>query len=210
MIAYITIPEPCHENWQAMTPNEQGRHCAQCCKTVIDFSGWEQQEILYYLKAHQSDHVCGRFRNDQLNTPIPAPETFVLQLSQTPLSIIKKIAAIFLFVFGLMSASCNTPQTSAVQHKPDSLKQTTTPADTIDKMIMGGMGVTVPAHTDSTIAEAIFVPPIIVKEPIEEEAGEPIDYGHTGGAPVVQEVYTTGVTADTAAAPFNIPIDSTK
>jgi len=118
MIAYITIPEPCHEDWQRMTPNEQGRHCALCCKTVVDFSNWEPQEILFYLSANQADQVCGRFRNNQLNIPIPTPDTFVWQLSQTPLSLLKKIAAIFLFVFGLMTASCNDPVQQAVTPAP--------------------------------------------------------------------------------------------
>ena len=32
------IPEPCHENWNKMTPQEQGRHCAVCSKVVVDFT----------------------------------------------------------------------------------------------------------------------------------------------------------------------------
>ncbi len=34
----LSIPKPCHEDWAAMTPNEQGRHCAVCAKTVTDFT----------------------------------------------------------------------------------------------------------------------------------------------------------------------------
>lgn len=32
----ITIPKPCHQNWDKMTPNEQGRFCNSCAKTVVD------------------------------------------------------------------------------------------------------------------------------------------------------------------------------
>ncbi|THU40643.1 T9SS type A sorting domain-containing protein [Niastella caeni] len=62
----LQIPEPCHENWQNMTPQEQGRFCGACQKTVVDFSLMTDQEVMnYFLKA---DHnVCGRFANDQLN-----------------------------------------------------------------------------------------------------------------------------------------------
>jgi len=62
----LNIPEPCHENWQQMTPREQGRFCGSCQKTVVDFSMMSDQEVLnYFLKA---DHkVCGRFAEDQLD-----------------------------------------------------------------------------------------------------------------------------------------------
>jgi carboxypeptidase-like protein/type IX secretion system substrate protein len=62
----LHIPEPCHENWQNMTPQAQGRFCGSCQKTVVDFSVMTDKEILeYFSKASQ--HVCGRFSNDQLN-----------------------------------------------------------------------------------------------------------------------------------------------
>lgn len=63
---HLSIPEPCHENWQNMTPNEQGRHCMSCQKTVVDFSLMSDQEILRYISTAGSQ-VCGRFADDQLN-----------------------------------------------------------------------------------------------------------------------------------------------
>lgn len=62
----LSIAEPCHENWQNMTPQEQGRFCGSCRKTVVDFTMMSDQEVLnYFLKA---DHnVCGRMAEDQLN-----------------------------------------------------------------------------------------------------------------------------------------------
>ncbi|AEV96812.1 hypothetical protein Niako_0414 [Niastella koreensis GR20-10] len=70
----LNIPEPCHENWQNMTPQEQGRFCGSCQKVVVDFSVMTDKEVLeYFSKASQQ--VCGRFANDQLNKELTAPPT---------------------------------------------------------------------------------------------------------------------------------------
>lgn len=61
----VYIPKPCHEDWENMTPNERGAHCAVCCKTVVDFSRKSPEEIRDYLIAKQGEKVCGRFRADQ-------------------------------------------------------------------------------------------------------------------------------------------------
>ncbi len=119
----IQIPKPCHEDWNRMTPNEQGRHCAQCAKTVVDFTGWQPAEIIFYLKMNAG--ACGRFRNDQLDVALPSPEDFVQEIVRMPFSFIKRIAAIFLFVFGLMAGiSCHQPQVKYGQREPTLLGDT--------------------------------------------------------------------------------------
>ncbi|WP_299335534.1 carboxypeptidase-like regulatory domain-containing protein [uncultured Psychroserpens sp.] len=61
----IKIPEPCHEDWNTMTPNQKGRHCASCQKTVHDFTSKTDESI---VKALQSGgNLCGRFKSTQLN-----------------------------------------------------------------------------------------------------------------------------------------------
>lgn len=67
---FISIPKPCNENWNTMTPQEQGRHCAQCNITVQDFSTMSNEEILQYLK-HNTAHICARVREDQLQNTKP-------------------------------------------------------------------------------------------------------------------------------------------
>lgn len=61
------ISNPCHENWDAMTPQSGGRHCDECDKTVIDFTGLTNDEISTYLTQHAGEKICGRFSSDQLN-----------------------------------------------------------------------------------------------------------------------------------------------
>ncbi len=101
----ITIPTPCNEDWNSMTPKDQGRHCSSCAKTVVDFTSWQPQEILLHFKSNKN--VCGRFTADQLNEPIPTQEDFVKQISYFNISMVKKMAAIFLFAFMIGASSCN-------------------------------------------------------------------------------------------------------
>jgi len=68
---YLQIPEPCRENWDAMSPVEQGRFCNSCNKQVVDFSAMTDKEILKVL-SQQSGSTCGRFVSDQLNKPLVA------------------------------------------------------------------------------------------------------------------------------------------
>lgn len=64
----ISIPEPCHESWAAMTPTQKGRHCDSCAKEIIDFST-ESNEYLF-KRISKGEHLCGRFRKDQLDTKL--------------------------------------------------------------------------------------------------------------------------------------------
>src|SRR4051812_48057196 len=68
----LTIPEPCHENWDAMTRFEKGRHCASCRKTVIDFSQMSDRQLIEFIKK-AGNHVCGNFYPDQLNRQYYVP-----------------------------------------------------------------------------------------------------------------------------------------
>jgi hypothetical protein len=63
----IVIPEPCHENWNEMTPKENGRFCMSCSKTVVDFTSMLPEEIQHFFIQNQNNRVCGRFKNEQLN-----------------------------------------------------------------------------------------------------------------------------------------------
>lgn len=61
----INITEPCHEDWNAMTPKAKGRHCAVCEKTVTDFTTTTDENIIKTLESNAK--LCGRFKSTQLN-----------------------------------------------------------------------------------------------------------------------------------------------
>lgn len=68
----ITIPKPCHENWNGMTPEAQGRFCHSCQKSVIDFTQWPDRSIAE--KIHSGGNLCGRFLNSQPDRELIVPK----------------------------------------------------------------------------------------------------------------------------------------
>lgn len=102
----LSIPKPCHEDWAGMTPNEQGRHCVVCAKTVTDFTQMSDEEIKqFFLNRKEGESTCGRFTNKQLNQitiELPANIYYI------PMPLWKKFLAASLIIFGTTLFSCNT------------------------------------------------------------------------------------------------------
>ncbi len=70
----LSVPKPCHENWDAMTATEKGKFCGSCNKQVIDFSTMSDRELAQFFKKPSTGSVCGRFMNDQLDRQIEIPK----------------------------------------------------------------------------------------------------------------------------------------
>jgi CarboxypepD_reg-like domain len=66
----LKVAEPCHEDWQNMSPNAKGRHCQSCAKTVVDFSIMTDAEIVSFFK-NKPQNVCGRFTTQQIEKSYP-------------------------------------------------------------------------------------------------------------------------------------------
>lgn len=63
----LTIPKPCSEDWNSFTPTTTGKFCGSCQKNVIDFTKATDDEIIAFI-SKKPEHVCGRFRTDQLKS----------------------------------------------------------------------------------------------------------------------------------------------
>jgi len=70
----LTIPEPCSETWNNMTPVAGGSFCGSCQKTVTDFTNMTDDELITFLQRKPKS-VCGRFHPQQLKTYIIPEQT---------------------------------------------------------------------------------------------------------------------------------------
>ena len=111
----ISVPKPCHEDWNKMTPNDKGRFCDNCSKTVVDFSKMTDAEIKSYLIAQEGKRVCGHFRKSQLESitiNIPAQVLF----SQTQFRKIFLLALLFTMGTTLLSCSDNAGNKQKIEN----------------------------------------------------------------------------------------------
>ncbi len=96
----VTIPKPCSENWEQMTPAEQGRFCSSCQRTIIDFTTFTDKELSQFLAGNKGK-VCGMFQTAQLDRQLIAPVPAAMRSTWT-----KRIAAtLFLFNTAFSAAS---------------------------------------------------------------------------------------------------------
>lgn len=99
----VTIPKPCHENWSTMTPEEKGRFCQVCSKSVRDFTNASDQEIIDDLS--QNPNICANFRVDQLDRNLSY-------------SFLNSLFAKFAVGFVLTSGGLVAAQTQSQPHHP--------------------------------------------------------------------------------------------
>jgi hypothetical protein len=61
---HLPIADPCHEDWDAMDPQQQGRFCGKCTKHVHDLSAMTQDEADALLRQRAGSRICVRYEHD--------------------------------------------------------------------------------------------------------------------------------------------------
>ena len=107
----LTIPEPCHEDFNKMTPTERGAFCSKCQIDTFDFRDLSNMEINQILLKHKNDHLCGQFTNAQLKSLNKEFETWKNQQTKTFRS---KFMLALLLVFGLSLFSCEEEESEVI------------------------------------------------------------------------------------------------
>ncbi len=153
----LTVPTPCHENWNNFTPTQKGKFCGACQKEVIDFTTWTDDEIKQYFK-HSKQTTCGRFKQHQLKT---------YPVTQTNKSHSAWAAFVaFLMLLGHEKAGAQTttvtPQEEVIkQNKTKLHKEIETPItisgvvlDEADSLGLPGVNIVRKGFADGTVTDA--------------------------------------------------------
>ena len=144
----ITIPKPCHEDWNKMTPDQKGAFCGSCQKSVYDFTKKTDEEVGLILAANEGKKICGRFNSTQLNTPIDLNiPIYDLPKNISPL---RAFAMAALLVFGTILFSCEgmegqtvgklkfIPKTEVTAKEENKVPVTNTNKKEFPPQVMGG------------------------------------------------------------------------
>ncbi|KAB1065574.1 carboxypeptidase-like regulatory domain-containing protein [Salibacter halophilus] len=70
----LKIGTPCNESWEKMTGGELERFCSRCSKSVTDFTGMTDQQIIKMITDERSKNICGKLSNNQLNRVYRRPD----------------------------------------------------------------------------------------------------------------------------------------
>lgn len=97
--------KPCNVGWSQMTPEEKGKHCSLCSKTVVDFSQMNKEKIQLELKNYfqKGESICGHFAAkdvDEIVVEVP------IQLLSQKMNFSKRFALALLVVMGTSLISC--------------------------------------------------------------------------------------------------------
>ena len=175
----ITIPKPCHEDWNKMTPNDNGRFCGSCSKNVVDFTNMLPDEIQVYFQKHSN--VCGRFKNSQLDSlTIQIPNRVLYsQTHYHKMFLLALFIAMGTTLFSCADKNGNKQKIDKVEVVEDSIKASHT--------TMGMKMAPLPKSNDSLHSPQLK--DIKPTPPIKTEEVEPIESFTTGD--IVMEPYPT-------------------
>lgn len=101
----VRIPKPCHEDWQKMTPNQKGKFCDLCEKTVVDFTDKSEIVIQDFLNQNKDKKICGHFYKQQLTTVNIEIPTIIFQKQY---SYTRTFALALLVTMGTALLSCKS------------------------------------------------------------------------------------------------------
>lgn len=155
----LTVPTPCHEDWNNFTLTQKGKFCGACQKEVIDFTVWTDDEIKQFFKR-SSQATCGRFKQNQL-------KTYQETVTTTKTSSAWAAFVAFLMLLGHETAeaqnSTATPQEEIIKENKDKSPKEVKAAyitvsgsvlDDVDSLGLPGVNIVRKGFADGTVTDA--------------------------------------------------------
>lgn len=131
---YLSIADPCHEDWNKMTPFEQGRFCSSCQKNVVDFTMQTDEEIISFFNNYNGS-ACGRFNDEQLDRPIQKIEL------KPASSFLKYAAGLLLPAFLFATKARGQFKEQVGKQAPQQVCMPSASADGLQTLVLGGYSV---------------------------------------------------------------------
>ncbi|PWL31528.1 MAG: hypothetical protein DCO96_04835 [Fluviicola sp. XM-24bin1] len=152
----VTIKEPCSANWDEMKIGLISRHCAQCDKSVMDFTQMDRGEIIAYLLSNPSESTCGRMRRDQFDfkhEDIPVlVEAIRKHRPSNPFLIIALVS--------MSLASCSSEPTGEIKTPPAVIQQVDdNTGDKIDTTNVDPISDPIEDTTETIVKAPVPIPP---------------------------------------------------
>lgn len=74
----LTIPKPCHEDWETMDGDTQRRHCEACACTVVHLSSMTREAAIDTLGSARADkrRLCVRVQRDARGRVVTQTERY--------------------------------------------------------------------------------------------------------------------------------------
>jgi hypothetical protein len=136
----IQIPEPCTQDFSKMHPLPGGRYCDHCERTVVDFRGMTDREIVRIYQQRQG-RVCGIFKDNQLDRALPLPQ---VPKEGKPWAAIAALSSALLF--GTPASGQSTSERPVIQLAENNAKEKATDEGkvTIEGWVMDEKGEPIP------------------------------------------------------------------
>lgn len=135
----LTISTPCHESWEEMSEQERGRFCASCQKTVVDFTGMSDSQLVQFFR-NSGENVCGRLHPDQLDRELVPPSRrlpwfrYFLQLTWPAFMLFLKSCGNRESIMGKMNVKLTTVKPTVLGELVAPQIQAITPPDSLSSI----------------------------------------------------------------------------
>lgn len=196
----FSIPEPCSEIWNEMSPTAKGAFCQKCSHEVNDVSKFSNKEIRDLLRDNQGQRICVRMTTSQVSSL-----NNDYQIWRTAQTKNMQRAMIFSLVvgFGLTLFSCSSPEQAneldSIRNSALAIVENIDRADEYDEIEFGAIQALVDEEVKNTQTLINAVLPFDLYEPIEEFIMGEMEYEHKvikGIEPEIRtEIMTLGMPA---------------